>query len=42
MGIVKWFRGVPGVDRAVIWQGTPWNGPEEYWLHLSYSDGRLW
>ena len=42
IGAVKWFAGVPGKDKAVVWQGTPYQGSEQYYLHVSYSDGRLW
>ena len=42
MGCVKWFCGVPGKDRVVVWQATPWNGSRQYWLHISFSDGRFW
>lgn len=41
-GAVKWWCGVPGKDLAVVWQGTPWNGAEAYFLHFSFSDGRKW
>jgi len=41
-GDVKWMAGVPGKDVAVVWQGTPWQGSERYYLHVSYSDGRTW
>ena len=41
-GAVKWWSGVPGKDVAVVWQGTPWQGSEQYFLHVSYSDGRTW
>lgn len=41
-GAVNWWAGVPDKDEVVVWQGTPWQGSEQYWLHVSYSDGRLW
>jgi hypothetical protein len=41
-GAVKWWAGIPGKDVAVVWQGTPWQGSEQYWLHVSYSDQRTW
>lgn len=40
-GHVSWHMGWPGKDTAVVFKATPFEGSEE-WLHLSYSDGRVW
>ena len=39
---VKWFCGVPGKDVAVVFQSTPYQGSRQEYLHLSYSDLRVW
>ncbi len=41
-GAVKWWAGAPNKDNVFVWQGIPRQGSEQYWLHVSYSDGRLW
>lgn len=42
MGGVSWSAGVLGKDVAVVWKGTPQQGSDSYYLHVSYSDGRVW
>lgn len=39
---VQWWAGAPEVDRAVVWKGTTYAGAREHFLHVSYSDGRVW
>lgn len=39
---IKWGAGVPGKDPVVVWQGTSYQGTRDHWLHVGYSDGRLW
>ena len=39
---VKWWAGVPGVDRAVVFCGTDQTGSDRHSLHVSFSDRRVW
>lgn len=39
---VQWSAGVPGVDQAVLWQGVAYEGARRFYLHVRYSDGRVW